>query len=160
MKKERPELGYAFALPRLVARQAGRAVRRAEFSRWEAYGLGLLVFGMSSVFVARLVLPFVRLGLLQLLVLLLLPFAVWVAFLLLYFVNAQIAALLRRFGLYPAPTNNPLQHFVIMTVTSGLALLFLRDECDWVKSLGVFWLGLLGLNLLATGLLKFGGEDD
>ena len=47
-----------------------------------------------------------------------------------------------------------------MTVTSGLALLFLRDECGWVKSLGVFWLGLLGLNLLATGLLKFGGEDD
>ena len=47
------EIGYAFALPRLIARLGGRHARRAEFSRWEAYGLGILVFGISCVFVAR-----------------------------------------------------------------------------------------------------------
>ncbi len=151
-------VGYAFALPRLVARLAGREARRAELCRWEAYGFGILVFGMSCVFAARLLLPFVRPGLLQGLVLLLVPFAVWLAFLPLYFVNARVAALLRRLGLYSAPTNNSLQHFAFMALTSGIALLFLRDECDWIKSLGVFWLGLLFCNLLAIVILKFRHE--
>lgn len=152
------QLGYAFALPRLLARLAGRQVRRAQLSRWEAFGFGILVFGMSWFFLARLVLPFVRPRFLLGLVLLLLPFALWVAFLLLYFVNAQVVALLRRFGLYTAPTNNPFQHFVIMTLTSGIALLFWRDDGGWIHSLGAFWLGLLFCNLLAIAILKFRHE--
>ena len=60
MKSDSPsgrEIGYAFALPRLIARLGGRRARRAEFSRWEAYGMGILVFGVSCVFVARTLLP-------------------------------------------------------------------------------------------------------
>ena len=158
MKEEGRALGYAFALPRLVARLGGRHPRRAEFSRWEAYGLGILVFGISCVFVARLVLPLVRPGLLQGLALVLLPFAVWIGYLLLYFVNAQIVVPLRALRLYSAPTNNPFQHFVIMSGTTWLALLLLRDECDWLKSLGLFWLGLLFCNLLAIVILKLRHE--
>ena len=116
------EIGYAFALPRLIARLGGRRARRAELSRWEAYGMGILVFGISCVFVAHTLLPVVRPAFAQLLVLLLLPFAVWVAFLLLYYVNSLMTALLRRFGLYSAMTNNPFQHFVIMSLTTLLAL--------------------------------------
>ncbi len=159
MKEEGPELGYAFALPRLVARLAGRVVRRAEFSRWEAYGLGILVFGMSCVFAARLLLPFVRPGPLKVVDLLLLPFALWIAFLLLYFVNARIVALLRRLGLYGAPTNNPFQHFVIMAWTTWLAFLFVRDESGLIKSLGTFWIGLLFFNLFALFILRFRHES-
>ncbi len=151
-------VGYAFALSRLVARLAGREARRAELCRWEAYGLGILVFGMSCVGAARLVLPLVRPGLLQGLVLLLLPFAVWLVFLPLYFINARLAALLRRLGLHTGPTNNPVQHFVFMTLTTVLALIFLRDECDWIKALGIFWLALLACNLLAIVILKFRHE--
>jgi len=143
------QIGYAFALPRLLARLAGRKARRAELSRWEAYGVGILVFGMSCVFVARLFLPFVRPSALQGLVVFLLPFAIWVAFLILYYLNSLIIALLRRFGLYSAPTNNPFQHVVIMALTTATALHFLGDECDSVKSLGIFWLGLLFLNFLS-----------
>ena len=156
--KEAGDLGYAFALPRLLARLAGRAPRKAELSRWEAYGFGILVFGMSCVCASRLLFPFVRLGLLQGLFLLLVPFAVWLAYLPLYFVNARVAALLRRLGLYSGPTNNSLQHVAFMTLTSGIALFFLRDECAWIKSLGVFWLGLLFCNLLALVILKFRHE--
>ena len=152
------QIGYAFALPRLLARLAGRAPRKAELSRWEAYGFGILVFGMSCVFAGRLLFPFVRPGLLQGLFLLLVPFAVWIAYLPLYFVNARVAALLRRLGLYTAPTNNSLQHFAFMALTSGIALFFLRDECAWIKSLGGFWLGLLACNLLALLILKFQHE--
>jgi hypothetical protein len=148
------QIGYAFALPRLAARLAGCRVRRAEFSAWEAYGLGILVFGISCVFVARLFLPFVRPVALQGLVVFLLPFLMWVAFLLLYYVNSLTIAALRRLGRYSAITNNPFQHVVIMSLTTVIAFRFLRAECDWVKSLGVFWLGLLSLNLLSIFIEK------
>ena len=105
------EIGYAFALPRLIARLGGRRARRAELSRWEAYGMGILVFGISCVFVAHTLLPVVRPAFAQLLVLLLLPFAVWVAFLLLYYVNSLMTALLRRFGLYSAIDEQPISTF-------------------------------------------------
>jgi hypothetical protein len=154
MKENGRELGYAFALPRLIARLVGRRARRAELSRWEAYGLGILVFGISCVFAARIILPVVRLEVLQGLVLVLLPFAIWIAYLLLYFLNAQIVSLLRTLGLYTAPTNNPFQHIVIMSGTTLLAGLLLQDECAWLKSLGIFWLVLLALNLLSIAVLK------
>jgi hypothetical protein len=154
MKENGRELGYAFALPRLIARLAGRRARRAELSRYEAYGLGILVFGISCVFAARIILPVVRLEVLQGLVLVLLPFAIWIAYLLLYFLNAQIVSLLRTLGLYTAPTNNPFQHIVIMSGTTLLAGLLLQDECAWLTSLGIFWLVLLALNLLSIAVLK------
>ncbi len=143
------QIGYAFALPRVAARLLGRKPRRAEFSAWEAYGVGILVFAISCVATTRALLPLVRPEALQGLILFLVPVMMWVAFLFLYYVNALIAAGLRRLGLYSARTNNPFQHAVIMTLTTLIALHFLRDECDWVKSIGVLWLGLLGLNLLA-----------
>jgi hypothetical protein len=148
------EIGYAFALPRLIAHLGGRHARRAELSRGEAYGLGILVFGISCVFVAHALLPIVRPKFVQLLALLLLPFAIWVAFLLLYYVNSLMTALLRRLGLYSSRTNIPFQHFVIMTLVTLLAARLLRDESVWMRSLGIFWLGLLGLNLLSIVLLK------
>ena len=152
-------IGYAFALPRLAARLAGRKVRRAEFSAGEAYGLGFLVFGLSCVFVTRLLFPFVRPVVFQALFLCLLPIAIWVAFLILYYLNFLVIAVLRRVGLYSAITNNPFQHTVIMSLITGIACSFLRDECDWVKSLGVFWLGLLSFNLLAILVEKLRHES-
>jgi cation transport ATPase len=133
-------------------------VRRAELSRWEAYGLGILVFGISCVFVAREILPLVRPRVLQWLFVLFLPFAMWLAFLLLYYCTALAIAPFRRWGFYAAATNNPFQHVVIMSLTTLLATLLLRDECYWLKSLGVFWLALLGLNILSVFVEKLRDE--
>lgn len=155
---ERP-IGYAFALPRLVARLGGRKVRRAEFSRWEAYGLGILVFGISYVCAARAILPVVRPGPWRLLALLLLPFALWVGWLLLYYINSLIVALLRKLGLYSARTNNPFQHFVIMSLITLLAALLMRREIGWMHWLGACWIGLIALNLISIVLLKFLDEN-
>ena len=153
-RRERPELGYAFALLRLVARLAGRRVRRAEFSGAEAWTLGLLVYGICWTFLGRLLLPGVRSILGQLLILLALPFAIWAGFLLLYYLNSLLITPFRRLGLYSAVTNNLFQHVVIMSLITGLALVLLRDESLWVKSLGAFWLVLLGANLVATIILR------
>jgi hypothetical protein len=149
------ELGYAFALPRLVARLGGRKVRRAEFSRLEAYGVCFLVFGISNLFVARALLPLLGSLVLQWLVGFLLPFAMWAAFLLLYYLVSLVIAVFRRLEFYRAPTNTSFQHVVIMTLTTGLAFALVRDDCDGVRSLGFLWLGLLGLNLLAIAILGF-----
>ncbi len=153
------ERGYAFALPRLLARLGGGEVRRAELSRWEAYGLGILVFSLACVLAGHLLLPLVRPVFWRLLALFFLPFAVWVAFLLFFYLNALLAGGLRRLGLYRAVTNNPFQHFVIIGLTSLWAVLLIRTGTDWMCSLGVLWLGLLALNLLALGLLKLRHES-
>ncbi|HXA09900.1 MAG TPA: hypothetical protein VNW28_07945 [Chthoniobacterales bacterium] len=153
------EIGYAFALPRLVARLGGRKVRRAELSRGEAYGVGWLVFGIACVCAARALLPFIRPLPGQLLVALLLPFATWIAFLLLYFLNWLIVAFLRRLDLYSGRTNNSFQHFVIISLITFLALRLAQDESGWLKSLGMLWLGLVGLNLLALLVLKLRHES-
>jgi hypothetical protein len=147
-------LGYAFALPRLVARLAGRKVRRAEFSGWEAYGLGIVVFGISCVFAAHALLPLVRPLLLQLLALFLLPFAMWVAWLLVYYVDALFIGLCRKLGLYSAVTNNPFQHAIIMSLITLLATQLAYKETGWMQSLGILWLGLLALNLFSIACLK------
>ncbi|MBA3832053.1 MAG: hypothetical protein H0X34_09195 [Chthoniobacterales bacterium] len=148
------DVGYWFALPRLVARIAGRKVRRAEWSRWEAYGVGLLVFGIGCVFLAHALFEVVRPWALRSLCLLITPVAIWIACLLVYFVNWLIAGLLRRLGLYSAPTNNPLQSVMIISLITLLALLLLRDESGWFRSLGAFWLALLALNLLSAAILR------
>ena len=52
-------------------------------------------------------------------------------------------------------TYNLFQLFVIMSLTTLLALLLVRDESGWMRSLGIFWLGLLLLNLISILLLRF-----
>ena len=147
------EKGYLFALSRLIARLRGQEVQRAEWSRGEIYSFGFCVFGFACVVAARAVWPFVRPA-----VFLFLPLAVWIGFLLLYYFISLLARLLRCVGVYSAVTNNPLQHFVIMSLLTLLAGWLLLDPNIWLRSLGIFWLALVGLNLLAVALLKIRHE--
>lgn len=146
------ECGYWFALPRLCARLVERKVRRAEWSRWEAYGLGWLVFGIGCIFLARYFFGVVESWPGRGLCLLLTPIAIWLACLVIYFVNWLLAKLLRRLGLYSGPTNRSLQSFIIIALVTLLAALLVRDETGWMRSLGIFWLALVGLNLAAEGI--------
>jgi len=146
----RSELGYAFALPRLVARLAGRKARRAEFSGLEAYGLSVLVFAICCVWAGRALFPLVRPVLVRLFILVLLPVGIWAAFLILYYLVSLVIALCRRLGICAAVTNSTFQHIVIMLLTTLLAFQLVSAESGWVRSLGIGWLGLVGLNLLAT----------
>lgn len=148
--------GYLFALPRFCARLRGGKVRRAEWSGWEVYSFGVLVFGIGCVGLGRASYPFVRQTAWQWLGLILLPVVAWIAFLLLYLMIWLPAKLLRRLGLYSARTNNLLQHFVIMTLMTLLAIWLMCDPHLWLRSLGIFWCALVGLNLLALLLLKVG----
>ncbi len=149
------EAGYWFALPRLCARLMGRKVRRAEWSRCEAYGLGGLVFGLGCVFFAHALFGVVRRWPFRALCLLLTPLSVWIGCLLLYFVNWLLAGLLRRLGLYTARRNNSFQSFILIALVSLFAALLVLDETGWLRSLGIFWLMLVTLNLSAGLIEKF-----
>ena len=139
--------GYVFALPRVIAKLFGAKPRRAEWSGAEAYGVCALVFGITYVFSARELLVFVRPWPARLLALFVLPFAVWVAFLLLYYVISLLIRTLRQLRLYKARTNDQFQHVVIMLLTTAISLHFLRDPIGWISALGVTWFLLLGTNI-------------
>ena len=140
------ERGYVFALPRVIVGLIGKRPRREEWSRAEAYGVGLLVFGMVCVFCGRAALMFVRAPLARTLLLLILPVVVWILFLLLYYLVSLLIRLLRRLRFYSGP-NDRIQHYVITLLTTVIALQFLRDPNGWMGALGTVWLFLLGANL-------------
>ena len=151
---EQLELGYGFALPRVLARLVGKRVGQAQFSAVEAYSVCLLVSAMHYIFLARLITPFVRPGWPLALLLLLLPIATWIYFLFLYYAISLVLRVFRKFELFGSLPNNRFQSVIITGLTTLVALLFLRVEAFWLKSLGGFWLGLLLLNLLAIAVEK------
>ena len=156
------KFGYAFALPRLIAQsrrtQCAPGGAQSLGSLWRGYSCAL---GISCVFVAHALLPIVR------------PkFACscslcsscpsrsgW-PFCFSITLNSLMAALLRRLGLYSAGTNIPFQHFVIMTLVTILARAgsCCATRASGCSSLGIFWLGLLGLNLLSLSGSSLGEE--
>lgn len=149
------EVGYSFALPRLLARIAGRKVRRAQWSAVEAYGLGSLVFLLPCLWLWHEEMAGARSLVRQVLALALVPLFVWFGWLLVLAAVCSLARALRQLGLYRAPTNLPLQSFFILTLVSLCALSWLREPNLVLCSLGIFWLGLVLLNFLAAICLRF-----
>ena len=82
------------------------------------------------------------------------PILVWIGWLLVYFAVWLLAGGLRRLGLFSGSTNLSLQSFFILLLVSVFALVFLRSEALWLRSLGAFWLGLLTLNFCAEIILR------
>ncbi len=148
------ESGYWFALPRLCARLAGQKVRRAEWSRWEAYGLGWLVFAIGCVFLGHALSRSLGRG----------PGGCFACCYAARDLGRLSAALFRELaarracsagsGFIPRRTNNPLQSFILIALITLLAALLVRDEIGWLHSLGIFWLALVGLNLSRAELLE------
>jgi hypothetical protein len=145
-KDESSQRGYVFALPRVIVGLVGKKPRRAEWSRAEAYGVGLLVYAIGCVFFGRETLIFVRPTFARLPVLLIVPVAVWAFLLLLYYLVSLVIRLLRNLHLYSG-RNDRFQHYVIMLLTSLIALHFLRQPLGWMGALGTVWLFLLGANI-------------
>jgi Predicted nucleoside-diphosphate sugar epimerases len=145
----RPQFGFAFALSRLLARLSGRKVCRAQWSGLEAYGVCLLVFGISCVSAGRVLPLVVRPGILRVALFAALPVILWGGFLLLYYVLSLVIHLFRRLGLYSAATNAPLQQLFFASLTTILSFFLLRSGSGWLQSLGILWLGLLALNLIS-----------
>ena len=145
----RQQSGFAFALPRLVVRLSGREVCRAQWSGLEANGVSLLVFGITWVCAGSALPLFVRPGVPRLVLFAVLPVMLWIGFLLVYYLISLLIRPFRRFRLYSAVTNVPIQHQFFVSLTTLLSFLLLRSDSGWLQSLGILWLGLLVLNLIS-----------
>jgi hypothetical protein len=149
------QLGYGFALPRVLARSMGRNARRAQFSAAEAYSVSLLIFAIHYIFLARMLIAlFAAPSLASILTLLLLPLATWIYFLVLYYAISLALRMFRKCGILASLPNNRFQSIIISALTTLIALFFLRADALWLRTLGSLWLGLLFLNLLAMAAEK------
>lgn len=117
--------------------------------------MGVLVFGLSCVFTGRWLFAVVRPFSARFLLLLTLPFAIWIAWLALFYLISLLLKLLRKTGACSQISNHDFQHAIITCLITLIAVILLRDASDWMRSLGAFWLALVMLNLISAVALRF-----
>jgi hypothetical protein len=145
------ESGYYFALPRLVRKFCGENARRAEGSWAEAHFVGVLVYLISYVFAARLVLLYLSPWALASALFGLL-FAIWIFWLIILYLNSLIVKLCRRWDLFTDLSGNRIQSVLIAILTSIFAAELMASGL-WLRWLGALWIGAVALNLAAAFLL-------
>lgn len=150
-----PELhapaGYYFALPRLLTKMQGGNANRSERSWIEANVVGLSVFGISYLFLARL-LPASDAWWAHLLILAPRMFATFLFWLLVLYLNAVLLKLVRGCGFRGGGSDSRMQ-VVLVTVQTTIFALCLMRTGSWTRVVGVIWLIGVALNLIAAALL-------
>ena len=139
--------GYYFALPRLAMQRTAR-----DESNWlEINAVGCFIHLVVYCFAFHLFLSGRALWL-QLLMLLPLAFCVWMFWLLLFYFDSLCLKLLRAIGIMRSLSDGRGQSVLIGTVTSCFAFSLLRDG-RLFQAIGLAWLILVALNLVAAGFL-------
>jgi hypothetical protein len=144
--------GFYFSLPRLL----NRAANVSESNVLEMYLGGMGIF-IVTFFIG---LPLFTQGLHgwpALAVGILLFFAVWIFWLVVFYINSLVIRLLRTCGLFRRTDNRHAQDVLIGIVIAVLAYQ-LSILPSWTRWIGVSCLILLGANLLAALSLKLGGR--
>ena len=155
-----PELDrprFYFSLPRLIAKARGRSAERAEKNWLEANVVGTVVVLISYLMTARLLLSGtatwkqVALALPTLVVM-------WLAWLLLFYINSVLIRLLRSVGIMRQLSNARAQTLLIMVVTSAFAYQLLASA-TWTRILAAAWLASVALNLAAAMILALSARE-
>ena len=146
-----PEPHFYFALPRLVARARGVNDSPVETNWLEAKVAGGLVHGIAYLFAA---LVFLRDLSAARQALLFLPLAVfvWVAWLLVLYINSLVLRLLRAGGMLRQMPDDRAQGLFIGVMTTIFALALLRAGACYSFA-GGLWLAALSANFLAAAVL-------
>lgn len=146
-----PPARFYFALPRLVARIAGRAPQRSEQNWLEATVAGTLVHLITFIFAARLLLAG-RATWQQLLLLLPLVLLVWAWWSVLMYANALLIKAIRSIGFLRRSPDRHLQSVFVGIATTLFALQLLAAG-SWMRVLALAWLAAVVLNLAAAAIL-------
>lgn len=146
MEKTEP-LGFYFALPRLFLRGP-----RSERNWLEANLVGgfihLLVYlGAFRILLLRAT------PLRQILLCLPLAFLVWVFWLLTIYLNSLLIRLLRAAGLMREMPDRYAQSLLVGIITTFFAWALIGAG-SWLRALGILWMTLIALNLLAALFLR------
>ncbi len=143
--------GNYFALPRLIRKLRGGNAARSEESWLEAYVLGAVVYLISYLFTANLLLP--KLNWWQTAITLpLLLFALWISWLIVLYLNSLIAKGCERVGLCADLPRRRVQSVLMGILTTMFAAQLLTAN-PWLRTIGALWIVAVALNLAAALLL-------
>ena len=143
---------FYFALPRLLNRMRGGTDEVSESNAAEAYLGSIGIFIITFVFGVQLFAERFS-GWSVIAFDLLLIFAVWIFWLIVFYINSLIVKLLRACGLFRGTPNRRAQDIFIAIVLAAMAyrLSILHGWLGWI---GWLCLCALGANFLAAILLK------
>jgi hypothetical protein len=151
--------GY-FSLFRLLARMRGGSSKRSEDNWIEAHGVGWMIYLVSFAFGAQLLWS-KTVGWKFIVDLIALAFAIWLAWLIILYLNLLLIRLLRLCGACREISNRVLQSVLIMALTTALALQLVRSD-SWLRVIGMGWLLVVAANFLSflvLSLIDNGGTE-
>ena len=140
-----------FALPRLIRKLRGGNTTRSEESWLEAYVPGVVVYVISYLFTANLLLP--KLNWWQTVIALpLLLFALWISWLIVLYINSLIAKGCQGIGLCADLPRRRVQSVLMGILTTVFAAqLLTAGPC--LRAIGALWIVVVALNLAAALML-------
>ena len=149
--------GNYFALPRFIRKLRGGNATRSEGNWLEAYVLGAVVYLLSYLFAANLLLP--RLTWWQTAIVLpLLLFGLWISWLIVLYINSLIAKGCETIGLFPDLPRRHVQSVLMGILTTVFAAQLLTAD-PWLRVIGALWLAAVALNLAAALMLALFHDD-
>jgi hypothetical protein len=143
--------GFYFALPRLLNRMRGGPDQISEACVVEAYFGSAGIFGVTYVLAWQLFAGRFA-GWRTILTAALLVIAVWIFWLLIFYLNALVIKALRAGGLLQGTPNRDAQNILVGFILAALAFL-LSILQDWTRWIGIFCLLGLGVNFFAMVML-------
>jgi hypothetical protein len=143
--------GNYFALPRFIRKLRGGNAARSERNWLEAYVPGAVVYLISYLFTANLLLP--KLNWWQIAVSLpLLLFGLWIAWLIVLYINSLIAKGCEIIGLCADLPRRRVQSVLMGILTTMFAAQLLTAN-PWLRAIGALWIVGVALNLAAALML-------
>ena len=143
--------GNYFALPRLIRKLSGGDATRSESNWLEAVSMGSVVYLISYLFTANLLLPKLRWWETAI-VLPLLLFGLWIGWLIVLYINSLIAKGCQRVGLCADLPRRRVQS-VLMGILTTVFAAQLLNAGPWLRVIGALWIFAVALNLAAALLL-------
>jgi len=148
---------FYFALPRLLATFRGGSSKRAENNGGEAWIASLASYLVSYLFFAQFI-P-ATLGLWSgVLSLVLLPFLVWLLWLLALYLNSLVIKLLQTCGLFRSLPVRRAQSILVAGTATGMAVQLLQGG-GWSAEIAAIWLVAVAMNLAAATILALRHGD-
>lgn len=153
---ERAAGDFYFALPRLANRMRGRSAHVSENNAVEAYAGSIVLFAVSFLFALGFFAEKFS-GWRMIVITILLVFAVWIFWLLIFYANSLVIKFLRACGLLSQTRKRHAQDIFIGIVVAALAWR-LSILHSWIRWVGIICLCALAANLAAALLLKLSRE--
>ncbi len=145
--------GFYFALPRLLSKWRGGHAGRAEQNGLEAFVANLAIYLISLLYFAGLT-PDFDSWWARGLILVALPFLVWLFWLVALFLNSLLLRLVHRCGLFREVPIRRGQGVLIATTATAMAVALL-GRSPLSSEIGAIWLTATAMNLAAAAILAF-----